>query len=99
MAEVNHRQGALPRLDGLCLCEVGSALKSHLCLSPGRRGLAMQEMLKGCSTFSWEKEVRNLLPIPLLPDPHQRRERAFHDLRARALAPSRIGCLEVSLAV
>ena len=34
-----------------------------------RGGLDMQEMMKGCSTFSREKEFRNLLPFPLSPEP------------------------------
>ena len=59
----------MPRLEGLSLSEVGWALKSHLCLSPRRRGMAMQEMSKRCSTFSWGEEVRNLLPFPLSIEP------------------------------
>ena len=63
------RGGALPRLEGLSLCEVGWVLKSHLCLSPRDGGLAMQEMLKRCSTLSREEGVRDLLPFPLSPFP------------------------------
>ena len=69
MAVEKQRGGALPRLDRLSFCEVGWALKSHLCLSPRRTGLAMQDMLKGCSTFSRGEEFRNLLPFPLSPGP------------------------------
>ena len=69
MSEEKQRGVALPHFEGLSLCEVGWVLKSHLCLSTRRKGLGMQEMLKGCSTFSRVKEFRNLLPFPLSPHP------------------------------
>ena len=68
-SEEEQRGGALPPFEGLSLCEVGWALKSHLCLSPRGRGLAMHEMLKRCSTLSRGGEFRNLVPFPLLPEP------------------------------
>ena len=64
-----QRRGALPRLEGPSLCKMGWALKSHLCLSIRGRGLAVQEMLKSCSTFSRGQEVRDFLPCPLSPKP------------------------------
>ena len=43
--------GALPRLEGLSLCEAGWALKSHLRLTPRRTGLATcQKNVDSCST-------------------------------------------------
>ena len=77
-SEEEQRGGALPRLERLSLCEVGWALKSHLCLSPRRRGLAMQEMLNRCSTFWRREEVRDLLPFPV-PRAHQSRDGTVHD--------------------
>ena len=59
-----QRAGALPRLESLSLCEVGWALKSHLCLSPRSRG----------------EEVQDLLHLSAVPRTHQSRDRAVHDL-------------------
>ena len=56
MSKEKQRGGAPPRLEGIGLCEVERALRGHLCLSPRRRGLAMEEMLKGCSLFSRAKD-------------------------------------------
>ena len=63
MSEKKQRGGAPPRLEGLGLCGVGFALKSHLCLPSRRSCLAM------CSPFSRGKEFRDLLPFPLSPEP------------------------------
>ena len=49
-------------------------VKERSLFVPSQKGLAMQEMLKGCSTFSREKEFRNFLPFPLSPDPTKQRE-------------------------
>ena len=70
-SEEEPRGGALSRLEGLSICEVGWVLRSQLCLSPRGRGLAMQEMSKSCSTLSRGEEVRNILPLTVSPDPTQ----------------------------
>ena len=47
-------------------------VKSRICWSPRRRGLALHERLKKCSTFSRGEEVRDILPFPLSPEPTKR---------------------------
>ena len=78
MAEEKHRGGAPPRLDGFTLCGWDGMKKPSL-LVPS----AMQEMLKGCSTFLRGKYSVTFFPFRCRATPPKQRERAFHDRSAR----------------
>ena len=103
-SEEEQRGGAPLLLEDFSLCAVGWALKNRLCLSPRRRGLAMpmQEMLKRCSTFSREEELRNLLPFPLFPEPtNAEMELSTTCAQGEPVSPelmqeAAVGCLDVS---
>ena len=78
-----QRGGALPQLESLSLCRVGWALKSHLCLSPCSKGLAMQQKVKRCSTFSRGEVVETCFPFRCPPKP----TKAEMELRAGTSQP------------
>ena len=86
---MDSRGGALPRLEGLILCEVGWAFKSHLCLSLRGRRVAMQEMLQKVQHQLAGRRSTRLSSLSAVPRAHQGRDKTVHDLCSRRTSPPR----------
>ena len=60
-SEEEQHGGALPRLEGFSLCEVGWALKSHICLSLPHTATEMDLRLCEFVEHAWEEgDARNI---------------------------------------